>query len=202
METLVIIGGSKDIDKMDCGIVPFKVKIAMKTIDKAKLSPKKSIKSGIQSIYSIEIKTINGKSISLSEFEGKKILIVNVASECGFTKQYKALQALSDNYKEGLVVIGLPCNQFGKQEPGEASQIQEFCELNFGVTFLLTEKIDVNGSKQHPLYKWLTSKELNGKKSSSVKWNFQKYLVDEKGNLVDYYFSFTKPISSKITKYF
>jgi len=202
METLVIIGGSKDIDKMDCGIAPFKVKIAMKTIDKAKLSPKKSIKSGIQSIYSIEIKTINGKSISLSEFEGKKILIVNVASECGFTKQYKALQALIDNYKEGLVVIGLPCNQFGKQEPGEASQIQEFCELNFGVTFLLTEKIDVNGSKQHPLYKWLTSKELNGKKSSSVKWNFQKYLVDEKGNLVDYYFSFTKPISSKITKYF
>ena len=173
----------------------------MKTIDKAKLSPIKSIEAATHSIYDIEIKAINDRPISLSEFNGKKILFVNVASECGFTKQYKELQALSDNFKEGLVVIGLPCNQFGKQEPGEASQIQEFCELNFGVTFLLTEKINAKGSKQHPLYKWLTSKDLNGKKSSSVKWNFQKYLVDEKGNLIDYYFSTTKPMSSKITKH-
>lgn len=173
----------------------------MKTIDKAKLSPSKSVKTATKSIYDVAIKAITGKAISLSEFKGKKILFVNVASECGFTKQYKALQALSDTYKEGLVVIGLPCNQFGKQEPGDVSQIQEFCELNFGVTFLLTEKIHVKGSKQHPLYKWLTSKDLNGRKSSSVKWNFQKYLVDEKGNLIDYYFSITKPMSSKITKH-
>ena len=108
---------------------------------------------------------------------------------------------MSDKYKEELVVIGSPCNQFGKQEPGDASQIQTFCERNFGVTFLLTEKIDVKGSKQHPLYKWLTSKDLNGEKSSSVKWNFQKYLVDEKGNLIDHYFSITKPMSSEITKH-
>jgi glutathione peroxidase len=108
---------------------------------------------------------------------------------------------LSDTYKEELVVIGSPCNQFGNQEPGDASQIQEFCELNFGVTFLLTEKIDVKGSKQHPLYKWLTSKDQNGKKSSTVKWNFQKYLVDDKGGLIDYYFSITNPKSSKISKY-
>ncbi len=173
----------------------------MKTIDKAKLPPSKSIKTETKSIYAIAINAINGKPISLSEFKGKKILFANVASECGFTKQYKALQALSDTYKEELVVIGLPCNQFGKQEPGDPSQIQEFCELNFGVTFLLTEKINVKGGKQHPLYKWLTSKDLNGKKSSSVKWNFQKYLVDEKGNLIDYYFSITKPMSSKITKH-
>ena len=173
----------------------------MKTIDKAKLSPTRSIKTGKQLIYDIEIKAINGKPISLSEFKGKNILFVNVASECGFTKQYKELQALNDKYKASLVVIGSPCNQFGKQEPGEALQIQEFCEVNFGVTFLLTEKINVKGSKQHPLYKWLTSKDLNRRKSSSVKWNFQKYLVDEKGNLIDYYFSITKPMSSKITKH-
>ncbi len=173
----------------------------MKTIDKAKLSPSTSIETKKSSIYDLEINTLGGKSISLLKFKGKKLLFVNVASECGFTKQYKDLQKLSDTYSDELIVIGLPCNQFGKQEPGDAAQIQSFCEMNFGVTFLLTEKIDVKGSKQHPLYKWLTSKDLNGKKSSSVKWNFQKYLVDDKGHLIDYYFSITKPMSSKITKH-
>lgn len=173
----------------------------MKTIDKAKLSSMASTEIKKQLIYDIAINAIDGKPISLLEFKGKKILFVNVASKCGFTKQYKDLQALSDTYKEELVVIGSPCNQFGNQEPGDASQIQEFCELNFGVTFLLTEKIDVKGSKQHPLYKWLTSKDQNGKKSSTVKWNFQKYLVDDKGGLIDYYFSITNPKSSKISKY-
>ncbi len=173
----------------------------MKTINKAKLSPNTSTETKRKSIYDIAINSIDGKPISLSEFKGKKILFVNVASECGFTKQYKDLQKLSDSYPEELVVIGSPCNQFGKQEPGEASEIQEFCEVNFGVKFLLTEKIDVKGSKKHPLYKWLISKDLNGKKSSGVKWNFQKYLVDEKGNLIDYYFSLTKPMSTKITKH-
>jgi glutathione peroxidase len=173
----------------------------MKTIDKAKLSSMASTEIKKQLIYDIAINAIDGKPISLLEFKGKKILFVNVASKCGFTKQYKDLQTLSDTYKEELVVIGSPCNQFGNQEPGDASQIQEFCELNFGVTFLLTEKIDVKGSKQHPLYKWLTSKDQNGKKSSTVKWNFQKYLVDDKGGLIDYYFSITNPKSSKISKY-
>lgn len=173
----------------------------MKIIDKAKLPTSKSIETKRQYIYDIAINAIDGKPISLLEFEGKKILFVNVASQCGFTKQYKELQALSDKYQDELVVIGLPCNQFGKQEPGDASQIQEFCELNFGVKFLLTEKIDVKGSNQHPLYKWLTSKDLNRKRSSSIKWNFQKYLVDDKGNLIDYYYSITKPMSSKITKH-
>ena len=159
----------------------------MKSIDKAKIITKSSNDDDKQSIYDIEINSLNGKPISLREFEGKKILFVNVASECGFTKQYKDLQALSDQYQNELVIIGSPCNQFGKQEPGDASQIQNFCELNFGVKFLLTEKIDVKGSDQHPLYKWLTTKSLNNKKNSSVKWNFQKYLVDEKGHLIDYY---------------
>jgi len=166
-----------------------------------KLLPKESSDLKTSSIYDIEIKTLKGQLISISKFTGKNILFVNVASQCGFTKQYKELEALSNSYKEKLVVIGLPCNQFGKQEPGNALQIQEFCELNFGVTFLLTEKIAVKGSEQHPLYKWLTSKYLNGKKSSSVRWNFQKYLVDTDGNLVDYYFSITKPMSYKITKH-
>jgi len=173
----------------------------MKTIDKAILATSKSIETKRQSIYDLAINAIDGRPISLLEFKGKKILFVNVASECGFTKQYAALQALSDQYQDKLVVIGSPCNQFGKQEPGDASQIQEFCEMSFGVKFLLTEKIDVKGSKQHPLYKWLTTKDLNGKKSSRVKWNFQKYLVDDSGHLIDYYFSITKPMSSKITKY-
>ena len=169
--------------------------------NKAKTASSFSTETKKQSIYDIAINGLDGKPISLKEFKGKKLLFVNVASECGFTNQYKELQALSDAYPDKLVVIGSPCNQFGKQEPGNASQIKEFCEVNFGVTFLLTEKLAVKGSNQHPLYQWLTTKELNGKKSSSVKWNFQKYLVDDKGNLIDYYFSITKPMSSKITRH-
>lgn len=151
------------------------------------------------SLYDISINSIEGKEIDFNMYKGKKILFVNVASECGFTGQYKELQELYEKYKDKLVVIGLPCNQFGGQEPGTASQIQTFCEKNYGVEFLISEKIDVKGNGQHPLYAWLTKKELNGKKSSSVKWNFQKYLVDENGQLIDYYFSITNPMSSKIT---
>ncbi|HLV70375.1 MAG TPA: glutathione peroxidase [Xanthomarina sp.] len=153
------------------------------------------------SLYDISINSLIGEPIDLSTFKGKKILIVNTASECGFTGQYEGLQELYDTYKDTLVVIGVPCNQFGGQEPGSASEIQSFCKQNYGVTFLMTEKVDVKGENQHPLYKWLTSKELNGVSSSSVKWNFQKYLIDEEGNLVDYYYSITTPTSSKITKH-
>ncbi len=172
----------------------------MKTVNKVKTASK--IKESIPtSIYDIPINALDGSSVDLGVFEGKHILFVNVASECGFTPQYRELQELNEVYGKKVAVVGLPCNQFGKQEPGNAQEIQGFCECNFGVTFLLTEKVHVKGSQQHPLYKWLTSKELNGKKSSSVKWNFQKYLVDGQGRLVDYFFSFTKPTSSKITKY-
>lgn len=152
-------------------------------------------------LYDIQINNLQGKSIQLSDFKNQNILFVNVASKCGFTPQYKELQELSDTYKENLVVIGVPCNQFGKQEPGNSEEIQEFCQVNYGVSFLMTEKIDVKGENQHPLYDWLTSKKMNGKKSSSVKWNFQKYLIDKEGKLIDYYFSITKPLSSKITKH-
>ena len=172
----------------------------MKTIDKIKTSANKK-EVIATSVYDISINALDNSPIPLAEFKGKYVLFVNVASECGFTPQYRELQKLSDTYPDKLVVIGSPCNQFGRQEPGDATQIQNFCKRNFGVTFLLTEKIDVKGSKQHPLYKWLTTKDLNGKKNSSVKWNFQKYLVDDKGQLIDYYYSLTKPLSSKITRH-
>jgi glutathione peroxidase len=152
------------------------------------------------SLYTIEINSLDGKPIHLNDYKGKYILFVNVASECGFTGQYEDLQKLYDTYQDKLMVIGVPCNQFGSQEPGTADQIQSFCSKNYGVTFLMTEKINVKGELQHPLYKWLTNKELNGVKSTSVKWNFQKYLVDDKGNFVDYFYSMTKPLSSKITR--
>jgi glutathione peroxidase len=154
-----------------------------------------------ESIYDIKIDGLNAKPIDLSVYKGKHILFVNVASECGFTGQYEDLQKLYDTYKNKLMIIGVPCNQFGGQEPGTASQIQSFCQTNYGVTFVMTEKVDVKGSNQHPLYQWLTKKSKNGKTDSSVKWNFQKYLVDTKGNLVDYYFSITNPMSDKITKH-
>ena len=154
------------------------------------------------SIYNIEINSIDGTAVDLKDYNGKHILFVNVGSECGFTGQYEDLQKLYDTYQDKLMVIGVPCNQFGGQEPGSSEEIQTFCKKNYGVTFLMTEKIDVKGANQHPLYKWLTNKDLNGMKSTSVKWNFQKYLVDGNGNLVDYFYSITKPLSSKITRQF
>ncbi|WP_299390590.1 glutathione peroxidase [uncultured Gelidibacter sp.] len=153
------------------------------------------------SFYNLKINSLTGQPIALTDFKGKHILIVNVASKCGFTPQYKDLQALHERYKDQLVIIGAPCNQFGGQEPGDADDINAFCELNYGVTFLLTEKVDVKGKNQHPLYQWLTQKEENGVKGSSVKWNFQKYLIDQDGQLIDYFYSLTKPSSSKITKH-
>jgi len=153
------------------------------------------------SIYNIKINALNGELIQLSDYKDKYILFVNVASKCGFTGQYEDLQKLYETYKDKLMVIGVPCNQFGGQEPGSSSEIQTFCKVNYGVTFLMTEKIDVKGKNQHPLYQWLTQKSKNGNSSSSVKWNFQKYLIGKNGHLLNYYYSATKPLSNKITKY-
>jgi len=152
-----------------------------------------------ESIYDLAINDISGNLIDLNEFKGMHILFVNVASECGFTSQYAGLEELHQQYKNDLIVIGLPCNQFGGQEPGAEKEIQQFCTKNFGVSFLMTEKIDVKGKMKHPIYNWLTNKNVNGKSSSSVKWNFQKYIVDGKGNFVNYFYSTTKPMSPKIT---
>jgi glutathione peroxidase len=165
------------------------------------ITNKSSKMSSKKSIYDIEINSLQGKPINLSLFKGKKILFVNVASKCGFTPQYKELQKLHNLHEESLVVIGVPCNQFGKQEPGNSNEINEFCQVNYGVSFLITEKISVKGNEQHPLYSWLTKKNENGRKNSSVKWNFQKYLINEDGELIDYYYSITSPTSSKIKKH-
>ena len=152
------------------------------------------------SLYNISLTDISGAPLDLSQYKGKKILFVNVASKCGFTSQYDGLQELYKTYKDKLVVIGLPCNQFGGQEPGTAKEIESFCRANYGVDFPLTSKIEVKGASQHPIYKWLTSKSQNGVMDSTVRWNFQKYLVDENGQLIDYFYSTTKPMSSKIIK--
>ncbi len=169
----------------------------------ATLNLKESSRSklDISSIYDIKINTLQGIPLNLSSYKGKYLLFVNVASKCGFTPQYKELQKLYQTHKENLEIIGVPCNQFGGQEPGNESTIASFCELNYGVTFLMTEKIDVKGKNQHPLYIWLTQKVNNSVKNSSVKWNFQKYLIDPKGNLIDYFLSTTKPMSHKIVNY-
>jgi glutathione peroxidase len=152
------------------------------------------------SVYNIKINDLDGNPINLEKFKGKYLLFVNVASKCGFTKQYADLQELYDLFIDNIMVIGVPCNQFGAQEPGSPDEIQTFCKKNYGVTFLMTEKISVKGNNQHPLYNWLTDKSLNGVKNSTVKWNFQKYIVDRDGNLIDYFYSMTRPLSSKITK--
>jgi len=155
----------------------------------------------VSSIFNIEINTLQNKPIRLLDFKGKHLLFVNVASKCGFTPQYKELQKLQETYENKLQIIGVPCNQFGKQEPGDSQVIQEFCEINYGVSFLITEKVAVKGKDAHPLYQWLTKKQKNGVRNSSVKWNFQKYLVSPEGKLIDYYFSTTKPSNTKITKH-
>ncbi|MCL1129967.1 glutathione peroxidase [Shewanella sairae] len=148
------------------------------------------------SIYDFSANNIQGKQVSLADYKDKVVLIVNTASECGFTPQYKDLEALNQKYQaQGLVILGFPCNQFGAQEKGDSQAISQFCELNFGVTFPLFEKIDVNGSNTLPLYAYLkhSAKGLLG--SEKIKWNFTKFLVDRQGNPVKRYAPTTKPMA-------
>ena len=142
-----------------------------------------SLFTNAQSIHSFKVKSIDGGQIDLSKYKGKKIMVVNTASQCGYTPQYASLQKVYSQYKDKLVIIGFPCNQFGGQEPGSNEEIVEFCKKNYGVTFPMMEKISVKGSDMHVLYQFLTQKSKNGLKDSEVEWNFQKYLIDEKGNL-------------------
>lgn len=136
-------------------------------------------------VYDFSGLNIKGEEVPLDQFKGKVMLIVNTASKCGFTPQYKGLEELYKNYKEkGLEILGFPCNQFGKQEPGNEEQITEFCELNFGVTFPLFKKIDVNGPDAHPLYKFLKNEAPGLLGSEAIKWNFTKFLVDQNGKVV------------------
>ena len=155
-----------------------------------------------KTLYDFSAKTIEGKNYNFADLKGKKVLIVNTASECGLTGQYKKLQELYDEYGgENMEIIGFPANNFKEQEPGSNEEIATFCERNYGVTFQMMEKISVKGDDIHPLYKWLTSKEENGVLNTSVKWNFQKFMIDENGHFIDYLLPTTSPTGNKIKKW-
>jgi len=151
------------------------------------------------SIYDFTFTSIDGKKVKMADFEGKNILIVNTASKCGFTKQYKELQELHEKYGKNLVVIGFPANNFRNQEPGSNADIQAFCEQNYGVTFLLSEKVDVIGKDILPLFKYLTEQE-NPDFTGDIKWNFEKFLINAEGKLVHRYRSAVNPLDESITK--
>ena len=151
------------------------------------------------SIHEFSVQALNSDEIiDFSLFEGKKVMIVNVASKCGFTYQYKALEKLYHKYKERLVIVGFPCNQFLMQESGSEKAIEEFCSINYGVTFPLAHKVLVKGRRQEPIYKWLTRKELNGVADFTVKWNFNKFILDEKGKIIGNFGSKTEPFDPAI----
>lgn len=147
------------------------------------------------SIYQFSAKTIDGKEKTLEDYKGKVLLIVNTASECGFTPQFEGLQKLYEKYRDqGLEILGFPCNQFGGQDPGSDEEISHFCQSNYGVSFQMFSKIDVNGENAHPLYKYLTQ-EVKGLLSEKIKWNFTKFLVDKNGEVIDRFAPQKKPES-------
>jgi glutathione peroxidase len=151
------------------------------------------------SFHALEAIDINGNTVSMSSFAGKKVMVVNTASECGFTPQYKQLQELHEAYKDkGLVILGFPCNDFGGQEPGTGDEIEAFCQKNYGVTFPLMAKVSIKGDAPHPVYRWLTNKSENGVMDASVKWNFHKFLIDEQGHLVKALGSGIEPFDEEV----
>jgi len=159
-------------------------------------------KKEMKTIYDYKVEDINGDEFNFADLKGKKILVVNTASKCGFTPQFDGLEKLYQKYKDqNFVIVGFPSNDFGQQDPGSNEEIAEFCRLNYGVTFPMMSKISVKGDSIAPIYQFLTQKELNGKKNSSVKWNFQKYIINEDGTLEDFFYSITEPESKKITKW-
>jgi glutathione peroxidase len=149
-------------------------------------------------VYDFKVKDIEGKNFKLSKYKGKKLLIVNTASKCGYTKQYAELQKLADQYKDKVVVLGFPANNFNGQEPGTNSEIKEFCSKNFGVTFPLSEKVSVKGLDIAPIFQYLTTQE-NPDFTGDIKWNFEKFLIDENGKLIHRYRSAVTPLSAEIT---
>jgi glutathione peroxidase len=146
-----------------------------------------------KSFYDFKLNSLDGEPVDFSQYKGKKIVILNVASECGYTPQYADWEKFHEQYGDKVVVIGVPANNFGGQEPGSNKEIASFCQLNYGVKFQMLEKVSVKGSDQHPLYQWLTKKELNGWNTQEPTWNFCKYLINEKGELVKYFGSAIKP---------
>lgn len=147
-----------------------------------------------QDFYSFSVKKSDGGEQSMADFKGKAVIVVNVASKCGFTPQYEGLEALYEKYKDqGLMIVGFPSNQFGSQEPGSNEEIQSFCKLNYGVTFPVMGKVDVNGDKAEPLYKWLKSSAPGLLGTEAIKWNFTKFLIGKDGKIIDRYAPTTKP---------
>jgi glutathione peroxidase len=155
-------------------------------------------KDSATSIHSFKVKALDGSTINFADFKGKKILIVNTASKCGYTGQYKDLQAMYEKYKDKLVIVGFPANNFMSQEPGTSTEIKEFCTKNYGVTFPMAEKISVKGDDMAPIYQWLTQKSKNGVLDASIKWNFNKFLLNEKGEVIAKFDSGTKPMDEEI----
>ena len=152
--------------------------------------------------YDFTVKDLSGKDYPFSQLKGKKVLVVNTASKCGFTPQYEGLQELYEKYgDDDFVIIGFPANNFLKQEPGSNEEIAEFCSINYGVSFPMMSKVSVKGKDQHSLYKWLTSKSDNGLENSKVSWNFQKYMIDEEGQLVGHFSPRTKPGNEKLVSW-
>jgi glutathione peroxidase len=161
-------------------------------------SPEPSKVYSSKEIYHYSYKSIDGKSVKLSDYAGKKIMFVNTASQCGNTPQYAKLESLYKTYGSKLVIIGFPCNQFGGQEPGADVTIEEFCTNTYGITFPLSTKIEVSGANQDSIYTWLTQKDFNGVMTTTVEWNFQKYLVDEKGAFITMFPNGMQPDDPKI----
>lgn len=155
-----------------------------------------------KSLYDFKVEGLEGDTIDFAQFKGKKVLIVNTASKCGFTSQYEDLEAISKEYKDKVVVVGFPANNFGSQEPGSNEEIASFCQRNYGVSFPMAAKVSVVGEDTAPIFKFLTEKQYNGVKDTKILWNFTKFLLDEEGKLIDSFISTTKPTDKAITKYF
>ena len=163
------------------------------------ITPSSNNKVTAKSIYDFKVEALDGSTIDFSAFKGKKILIVNTASQCGYTPQYEGLEKLYETYKDKLIIVGFPANNFGAQEPGTNTEIKEFCKKNYGVTFPMAAKISVKGDDTAPIYQWLCKKAENGVLDAEIKWNFGKFLLDEKGNLIAYFPSKVTPMSEEIT---
>lgn len=164
-------------------------------------SVRKTMSLAAPSIHQFKVESLDGGIIDFSTFKGKKILVVNTASKCGFTPQYEALEKLYEANKDKLVIVGFPANNFGEQEPGTNGEIKEFCTKNYGVTFPMAAKVSVKGDDTAPVFKWLTTKSLNGKMDSEIKWNFTKFLLDENGLLLAEFDSKVLPDGEEIQKY-
>ena len=173
-------------------VTSFKAKTKNIILNTNNIAPKKSF-------YELEAISIDGEKISFDQYKNKKILIVNVASKCGYTYQYEGLQKLQDIYQDKVIVLGFPANDFFNQESGSNEDIEEFCETNYGITFPMFEKTTTKGKKQSPIYQWLTNKDFNGWNAQRPTWNFCKYLVNEDGELVGFFDSKVKPLSEEIT---